>query len=143
MLERLPEFAGNHPVLSLAFIGLVLALIFTEISRLSRGFKNLSPGQLTQLINRNDAVVIDVSAKTDFDRGHIVNAHHILPSQIDPASKPLKDWTDRPLAVYCKNGITSVQVCKQLQKAGFSQVHMLQGGLTAWLGEQLPVTRSK
>ena len=60
MLERLPEFVGNHPVLSLIFIGLVLALIFTEIARRNRGFVEVSPAGLTQLINRHDALLIDV-----------------------------------------------------------------------------------
>lgn len=143
MLERLPEFASNHPLLIVLFAGLVVALIVTEIRHLKRGFASLSPALLTQLINRADPVVIDVSASADFGRGHIVGARNILPSSIEPANKPLKDWKDSELAVYCKNGMVSEQICRKLVKAGFSKVHWLRGGLTAWVADQLPVTRAK
>lgn len=142
MLERLPEFIGNHPIMSLIFIGLVVALIYTELARRFRGFAALPPAQLTRLIN-SGAELIDVSPQADFDRGHIVNARHFLPSHVDPQTKPFRDWRDRPVAVYCKNGVTSQQVCRKLVKAGFAKVHWLQGGLQAWVGEQLPVTKAK
>ena len=142
MLERLPEFIGNHPIMSLIFIGLVAALIYTEVARRFRGFAALAPAQLTRLIN-SGAELIDVSPQADFDRGHIVNARHFLPSHINPASKPFRDWSDRPVALYCKTGAASEQACKKLVKAGFAKVHWLQGGLQAWIGEQLPITRGK
>ncbi len=142
MLERLPEFIGNHPIMSLIFAALVVALIYTELARRLRGFAALSPAQLTRLINAG-AELIDVSPQAEFDRGHIVNARHFLPSHVDPQAKPFRDWREHPVAVYCKNGMTSQQVCQKLVKAGFGQVHWLQGGLQAWIGEQLPVTRAK
>ncbi len=142
MLERLPEFIGNHPLMSLIFIGLVIALVYTELARRFRGFSALSPAQLTRLIN-SGSELIDVNAQAEFDRGHIVNARHYLPSHVDPQAKPFLNWRDKPVAVYCKNGVTSQQVCRKLVKAGFTRVHWLQGGLQAWIGEQLPVTRAK
>lgn len=143
MLERLPEFISQHPILSLTFAVLLVALIVTEIRRQMRGFKALSPAQLTQLINREEPVLIDVSATTDYDRGHIVGARHVMPSAVDPVSKPFSDWQEKPVAVYCKSGMVSEQVCRKLASAGFSQIHWLQGGLQAWQGDQLPTTREK
>ena len=64
-------------------------------------------------------------------------------SHINPASKPFRDWSGRPVALYCKTGAASEQACKKLVKAGFAKVHWLQGGLQAWIGEQLPITRDK
>ena len=143
MLDRMPEFLGNHPVLGSLFVALVLALVFTEIARRFRGFMEVSPVQLTQLINRQDAVVIDVSTHTEFERGHIVNSKNVLPSQFDTQSKLLKGLQDKPVAVVCRSGMTSEQICKKLVKAGFSKVFMLKGGVAAWTGEQLPVTSGK
>lgn len=143
MLERLPEFIGNHPILSLLFLGLLGTLIYTEIARTLRKFKEVSPAELTQLINRSDAMVVDVSAQTDFDRGHIVNSRHLAASQVDPESKLLAPHRDKPLAVVCRTGMTSQQVCNRLSKAGFSQVYTLKGGLQSWINENLPVTRAK
>ena len=143
MLERMPEFLGNHPVLGSLFVALVLALVFTEIARRFRGFMEVNPAQLTQLINRQDATVIDVSNHTEFERGHIVNSKNVLPSQVDPDSKLLKGLKDKPVAVVCRSGVTSEQICKKLVKAGFSKVFMLKGGVAAWTGDQLPVTSGK
>ena len=143
MLERLPEFIGNHPILSLLFIGLLIALIATEIGRRFRGFKEISPAELTRLINQADAAVIDVSAHNDFEKGHIVNAQHMPLSQLDPNGKALSRLKDQPVAVYCKSGPVSEQAAKRLVKSGFGDVYWLSGGLQAWLADELPVTRGK
>ncbi len=143
MLEKLPEFVGNHALLSLAFVGVVLALIYTEIARRMRGFAELSPLQLTQLINRDDPAVFDVSAYADYESGHIIGAKHLPPSQIDPAIKPLVGLQDKPVAVYCKTGNSSEQIATKLTKAGFANVSWLKGGLLAWRDAKLPVMKGK
>ena len=143
MLDRIPEFIGNHPLLTLAFAGLLGALIYTEIMRRFRGFAELTPAQLTRLINAEDAALIDVSGQNDYESGHIVNAIHLPMSQFDPAAKPLVRLRDKPLAVYCKTGSVSEQAARKLTKAGFERVHWLSGGLQAWLGDQLPITRGR
>ena len=143
MLEQLPEFVGNHPVLSLLFIGLLGTLIYTEISRKFRRFAEVSSSQLTLLINRQDATVLDVSAQNDFEAGHIVNALHMAASQVEPEAKPLAGLKDKPLAIYCRTGTTSEQICGRLSKQGFNQLYWLKGGLQTWVSDQLPVTRGK
>ncbi len=60
--DELLAFAGRHLYLSLGLAGLTVALIYTEIARLFRGYKALRPAELTQLINRDNALVIDLSA---------------------------------------------------------------------------------
>lgn len=143
MLERLPEFVGNHPILSLMFIGLLGTLIYTEIARKFRRYAEVNSAQLTMLINRHDATVLDVSALNDYEKGHIVNALHIAASQVDPDAKPLAGLKDKPLAVYCRTGMTAEQVCSRLSKQGFNQLYCLKGGLQAWISDQLPVTKGK
>jgi len=144
MWEKLPEFIGNHALLSLAFAATLIALIYTEIARRMRGFREISPQQLTQLINREDAQLLDVSALADYDVGHIVGAEHLLASQADPQSNSkLAKLADTAVAVYCKNGQTSEQVAGKLSKAGFNQVSWLKGGLLAWRDAQLPTTSGK
>ena len=143
MLERIPEFVSNHPIMSLAFLGLLLALIVTEVARRFRAFKDVSPAQLVRLINVEDAAVVDVSAQNDFEKGHIPNAIHVAPSQVDPQGKTLAKLKDRPVVVYCKTGVTAEQACRKLTKGGFEKVYLLSGGLQAWLNEQLPVATGR
>ena len=59
-MDRLLEFAQQNLLLSLALAGLTLALVVTEVMRLFRGFKGVSPAQLTELINRENALVVDL-----------------------------------------------------------------------------------
>ena len=142
-MDQFAEFVGNHALLSLAFIGLLLALIYNEIHQKTRGFKELTSAGVTSLINGSEAVVIDVSSNNDFNAGHIVNAVHVPLSQVDPESKLLSKFKDRPTVVYCKNGQASPQACAKLAKGGFSDLYMLKGGMLTWLADQLPVTKRK
>ena len=65
ILQHLPEFFRNHPLLCGAFVALLIAVVGTEVARLFRGFKEVTPAGLTQLINRENALVIDLSPPAD------------------------------------------------------------------------------
>lgn len=141
--ERLPEFIAAHPLLSMGMLAVTLALVMNELSRFTQGYKNVSPAQLTQLINRENALVIDVSPVGDYERGHIVGSKHVLPSQLDPESKLLAKVKELPVAVVCRNGMASTQAAKRLVKAGFTKVFLLEGGIGAWQGAELPLAKGK
>lgn len=141
--ERLPEFIGAHPLLSLGFLAVTLALVMNELSRFTQGFKAVSPAQLTQLINRENALVIDISPLGDFEKGHIVGSKHVSPSQLDPESKLLAKVKESPVAVVCRTGTTSPQAAKRLVKAGFTRVYLLDGGIGAWQGADLPLAKGR
>lgn len=143
MLELLPEFLGNHPILSLMFVILLVLLVHNEVTLRFRGFKAVTPSQLTALINQQNAALVDVSAKGDFEKGHIVNSINVLPSTVDPEDKKLAQLKEGVIGVCCKNGVQSEQVCKKLAKAGYNQLYWLKGGVQAWAADQLPLTRGK
>ena len=143
ILHHLPEFIGNHSLLAILFAVLALVLIGGEVSRRFRGFREVTPAGLTLLINRENALVVDLSSPQDFDKGHIAGARHVLMSQFDPENKELAKVRDLPIAVYCKAGNTSTQAAARLVKAGFKQVYWLGGGLAAWREANLPTTRGK
>ncbi len=141
--ERLPEFFANHLILATAFVAVLAFLISHEVGQLTRKYKSLSPAAFTQLINRSSPLLIDMSSQKDYDAGHIVGARHVPLSQFDPENKDLVRVRDMPVAIYCANGQTSSAACARLAKAGFTQVNTLEGGLGAWRGASLPVTRDK
>ena len=140
-LERLPEFIGNHPLLSLAFAGIGVALLVNELTRFTRGYKAVSPAQLTLLINREDALVLDVSALADYQKGHITGARHQPLRQLDPQAKPLAAARERPVALVDRTGLQSAQAARKLAKAGFPRVYWLDGGRAAWQQADLPLAR--
>lgn len=141
ILHRLPEFIGNHTILVMVFVGLLVAIVSSEVGRLLRGYKEVNPAQLTLLVNREDALLLDMSAIADYEKAHIPNARHMAMSQFDPEHKDLAKAKELPIALYCKSGATSDQAARRLVKAGFKRVYVLGGGLGAWLQADLPIAK--
>jgi rhodanese-related sulfurtransferase len=141
--DRLLAFAQLHPIAVAALVVLTVAIAFNEITRRLTGYKPLSPSQLTELVNREDALVIDVSPSTEFDKGHIAGARNVLPGQLEPDNKLIAKARDRPLVLVCRTGQASAQAAGKLVKAGYSRVHWLEGGLPSWQQAELPLVRGK
>jgi rhodanese-related sulfurtransferase len=143
-LEELLAFAGRNPILSLALGGLTIAILFTEIARLFRGYKSLKPADLTRLVNQQQNVLmVDMSAIADYEKGHIAGSRNLIPSQFDPSAKPLAAAKQSPVILICRNGMTSSANAKRLKKAGFEQIYCLDGGITAWQQAGLPLVKGK
>jgi len=142
-LQQVLAFAGEHALLSLALVGITLTLIYTEIGRLTSGFTSINPAQLTALINREDALLVDLSAQGDFEKGHIPGARNIAPSQFDPESKQLSRARELPVALTCRSGMASADAAKKLVKAGYKRVYWLDGGVAAWQQANLPLVRGR
>mgnify|MGYP006334367825 FL=1 len=139
----LMQFASQNPMLSAIFAILTVALIYTEIMRFFVGYKVVSPAQLTDLINKQSALLIDVSPQNDFEKGHILGSKHVLMSQFDPENKLLAKTKDMPVAMVCRNGQQSAIAAKRLHKAGFTQVFWLNDGINAWLQADLPLSKGR
>lgn len=142
-LPRLIEFIGHHSLLVLGFAGILAALAVVEAQRLRRGYTAVTPAGLTQLINREDALLIDLSSQQDFEKGHIPGAKQVSMSQFDPDGKELIKIKEQPIAVVCKNGQTSAQAAQRLKKAGFAKVFWLEGGLGAWNEAHMPLAKGR
>jgi rhodanese-related sulfurtransferase len=143
MPEHITTFIQENLLLSMAFIGITAALIANELLRFNRGYKALTPALLTQLINRENALVVDVSPMNDFEKGHIVGSRNVVMSQFDPENKQLAKVRELPVALVCRSGMNSAQAAKRLVKAGFSNVYWLDGGIGAWQSADLPLARGR
>lgn len=141
--EELIAFAGRHPYLSLALAGLTLAILYNELAGLFRGYKGLAPAGLTALVNRDNALVVDLRPIADFDKGHIPGAKNVQLSQFDPESKQLAAAKALPVVLVCKSGQTAGGAAKRLHKAGFERVYVLDGGIGAWQQADLPLVKGR
>lgn len=142
-MDSLLAFARDNALLSLTLLGLSVALIYTEVARLFSGFKAVSPAELTALINREDALLVDISPSGDFEKGHIAGAKSVQLSQFDPESKLLAKVRDLPVVVTCRSGLTATGAARRLVKAGFKKVYFLDGGNAAWQQASLPMVKGK
>ncbi|MGH8077689.1 MAG: rhodanese-like domain-containing protein [Lysobacter sp.] len=141
--EELLAFAGRHIYLSMALGGLTVALLYTEFARLFRGYTALRPAELTGLINRDNALVIDLSPSGDFEKGHIAGSRSLALTQFDPENKLLAKARELPVVMVCRSGQASGDAAKRLKKAGFTQVYWLDGGVQAWQQADLPLVKGR
>ena len=142
-VDQLLAFAGRHMFLALALVGLTLAILWNEVARLFRGYKALRPAALTALINREDALVVDLSPLADFEKGHIPGSRNVLPSQFDPENPNLAKAKGLPVVAVCRTGQASADAARRLKQAGFEHVYWLDGGIAAWQQADLPLVKGR
>lgn len=139
MIDQLFEFIANHPLLVGAFVLVLLAWIAYEIRNSSAG--GVTSAQATQLINREDAVVIDIREAGDFKAGHIAGARNIPQSKLESRLSELDKAKEKPVIVVCKHGQSSGIAVAKLVKAGFTRPLKLKGGILQWQSDGLPVVK--
>lgn len=122
-----------------ALISGVALLVMTVRTKTSG--PRLTPAQATQLINREDAQVIDVREQPEWAKGRIAGSRHIPVGQLDQRIGDLEKFKERPLIVVCASGMRSASACSTLRKAGFERVFALDGGIGAWEQAGLPLTK--
>jgi len=97
--------------------------------------------EATQLINRQDALVVDVREQAEYAQSHILNSRLLPLSQIEARIGDIEKFKDKPVIVYCATGNRSSAAAAALRKRGFSNVLNLSGGLSAWQQAGLPVQK--
>lgn len=140
-MGQLIEFAGNHGMLVAGFAAIVLLLIWTEISRRTRGYVELTPLQAVQKINQGNTSVVDISAAADFSKGHLAGAQHIAMSRFNETDPDIAKLKTGPVLVVCKNGQTAHLAAAKLVKLGATDVAVLKGGTSQWVADQYPLAR--
>lgn len=101
----------------------------------------LTPAAATQLINREDAQILDVREVDEFANGHLPNAKNIPLSKLSDRVSEIEKFKDQPLIVCCASGMRSAKGCGQLGKLGFSRAFNLAGGMDAWVSAGYPVKK--
>ncbi|HVL34407.1 MAG TPA: rhodanese-like domain-containing protein [Burkholderiales bacterium] len=116
-------------------------LLWPYVRRASAG-PSVSPHQATQLINREDALVVDVREPGEFGSGHILGAKNVPLARIDAGGAEIAaKRKQKPVIVYCDTGSRSGKAAAVLRAQGFAQVLNLAGGLAAWRQAGLPVEK--
>ena len=132
------EFIGNHLYLSSMWV-VTLGVIIMYHRRTSGS--SVGPQQAVMLINRKDAIVVDVREKKEFESGHIVDSINIPMTKLKQRITEVWKYKYKPVVVVCKLGQHSGQAAKILQEAGHADVVRLAGGLTEWKAQSLPLVQ--
>lgn len=138
MFEQIIEFSLNHPLLVGAFILLLAMVIYNETRGTAKG---LTPAEAVRLMNRDEAVAVDIRDRKDFNAGHITGAIHLPLSSLDKKMHELEKYKDKQIIVVCKMGSSANLAVSKLQKAGYQQVARLKGGMMQWQTDSMPVVK--
>ena len=97
--------------------------------------------EAVRLINREKAVLVDVSEPAEYAAGH-ANGARSIPLGSLPGAKELPLNKTLPLVLMCATGTRSARAASQLRKAGHEKAVSVAGGLKAWREAGLPVQKS-
>lgn len=141
MLHQIVSFVMKHWVLVIAFIAVAVVIVIEEIRSQSAGGKRVTSMMATQLINRQDAIVIDIREPNVFRDGHIVNARNFPVLDLERQMEKLKAYAGRCVILVDENGLKVQAVALKLKLAGMTDVVVLKGGMESWLADSLPVVK--
>jgi rhodanese-related sulfurtransferase len=102
----------------------------------------LSPAAAVQLINREKAVVVDVSDAAEFAAGHVGGAKNVPLAELEAKLAGVAKNKALPLILVCATGARSARAVLAAKKLGYEQAQSLAGGLTAWKAANLPVEKA-
>lgn len=141
MLQELAPFVMKHWALCGAFLLVLILLVIEEIRAQGPSSNRLSPLQATNLINREDAIVVDVRDATTFKEGHIVNAKNIAFVDFDRSIEKLK--RSQPIILVDARGEKLAGLITRMKKANFEKVYAIKYGMEGWKTAELPVVKGK
>jgi rhodanese-related sulfurtransferase len=122
-------------------IGSAAMLFWPQIKGAAGG--TLTAAGAVQLINREKAVVVDVSEADEFATGHVNNSKNVPFSQLDEKLTSLVKNKDLPLILVCTSGVRSNRAVAVAKKLGFTNAQSMAGGLKAWREANLPLEKLK
>jgi rhodanese-related sulfurtransferase len=129
--------------INLVLIAIVLIsggmLLWPTILR--RGRSGISAAEATQLINRRNAVVIDLRSAAEFSNGHLPSARQVEFAELQAKVGSLAKNKSNPVVLVCQTGQQSHKAVRVVQDAGYAEVHVLDGGLNAWEKAGMPVVK--
>ena len=117
------------------------AMLLWPLVRRTTGGPWINAARATELINREDALVVDVRDPGEYGAGHILGAKNVPVARIDERASELAKKKDRPLIIYCDGTDRSAKAAAALKRQGFTRVANLSGGLSAWQQAGLPVEK--
>ena len=138
-MERFFEFTINHWDLFLALFIILAMMVGGPILRRIRGYHEVDTNGAVQLMNHQDAVVLDVREESELKDGMILNSIHIPLGSVESRINEIADYKDRTVLVNCRSGHRSNSACVKLRKHGFANVYNLKGGIMAWKSANLPI----
>lgn len=106
------------------------------------GAGSLTAATAVQLINREKAVVLDVSEPEEFAAGHVKGAKNLPLGELEQKLATMVKNKQQPLVLVCAKGARASRAEGIAKKLGYEKAQALAGGLKAWRDAGLPVEKA-
>ena len=137
-MDKFLIFLVDNYIAVLLLFFLLFALIIYE-SR--KGGKKLDTSEATRIINKENALVVDLRTSAEFNSGTISGAINLEPDSVDKENSLFKANESDQILLVCKLGSSSSAVGGRLIKQGFENVNILSGGMQGWVQAGLPLIK--
>ncbi|MEM9242715.1 MAG: rhodanese-like domain-containing protein [Pseudomonadota bacterium] len=140
---QLLTFISQHWLLAALFVILLAMILSYDRVFGSHGKSGISPQQLVTLINRHDAVIVDLRQREAFRQKHIIDAINIPTAQLEKSIDKLNQYEGKPIILVQNNDTQINKQIKLLQSKLTSEVKFLIGGFRAWQDAGLPTHKGQ
>jgi rhodanese-related sulfurtransferase len=140
-MEHIAQFIINHWGLWLTLISVLVLIYINEVVTRKNRAKELSPAAAVNLINHENAVVVDIRDVEAYRAGHIIDAIHA--TEADFSKQRLEKHKASAIILVCPRGLQSPALATKLREQGYTQPMVLSGGMAAWTNAGLPTVKGK
>jgi rhodanese-related sulfurtransferase len=133
-------FIQHHLALTAILVIILGLLMVFEFIKLKQGAQRLSPAFVIQMINHQNAIIVDIRNTDAFSSGHIVDALSIPLAELESQYKKLEKFKAQPIIIVCATGLESLRAASLLQKNGFN-TFILAGGMHKWKETEMPLIK--
>lgn len=103
--------------------------------------RSLPRAELAEQIEAGTApTIVDVRTGGEYERDHVPDAIHIPFWSLWSRSNEIPTSHDEPVVLYCEHGPRAWLAEAMLRSAGFETIALLEGHMSAWRRDELPVT---
>lgn len=140
IVNEIFPFFKNHPILTLGWVAIAFMIIQMTVKMKLSKVKVISNAIAIQMINNQNAAVVDLRNADNFKKGHIAESINILPIDIKNGStKSIDKYKALPVILVDENDLNTVALGETLSKQGFNHLFALKDGISGWNGENLPL----
>ena len=123
-----------------AFIILGLLIINHEIKSHFSPTKNINCDDLINAMNNSKTLLIDMRNAEEFKAGHIVGAKNY---SLDDLANLDVSVADDAIITYANDEKAAIQAADLILKQGAKEVFYLEGGLSSWIDNNMPLSGGK
>lgn len=138
-MEHLGHFLQNHWQLSVAFVVISVLILINEFLNQRKQGKTVSSEMAIDLINNQNAVVMDLRDAAAFKAGHIIGSMRVSENDFD--TPRLTKYKSKDIILVCVRGIQSANLASKLRTKDFTNPMVLSGGIEAWKQANLPLVK--